>query len=335
MVSRRSVFHLIAFALLAVVALGLAEPWAVRLELVASFRLHAAVMAAGLAVLALTMGARSAAVIAGGTAVLGLATLGALWQAPERAGPEGGRPVTVLFANVFLHNPDPATAQQALVAQGSDVVAISEGAAGMRGGALDAAYRHHFSLTDRGGHIRNAIWSRYPLDATVGNLNDNIAPLLAGAVVRVDARTRLGVMGVHFIRAESRAEGDAQLRGFARRALALEAPLVVVGDFNASVWSNRVRQAAEMTGTVPAGGYRVTWRGRYPLGIPAPVGHQIDHLLAAPEIGIASLKTFEIPGSDHRGLLAELIVPPGDAPEIAEEPLSATAPEGYLARQAD
>jgi endonuclease/exonuclease/phosphatase (EEP) superfamily protein YafD len=89
-------------------------------------------------------------------------------------------------------------------------------------------------------------------------------------------------------------------------------PLIVAGDFNAAPWSWLVERAAEVTGTTVLGGYRVTWKGRYrtPLGaLPEPWGHQIDQILLSSGIGIASVETLALPGSDHRGLLVSLRVP--------------------------
>jgi hypothetical protein len=73
-----------------------------------------------------------------------------------------------------------------------------------------------------------------------------------------------------------------------------------------------VARAAEVTGTDVLSGYRVTWKGSYrtPLGdLPEPWGHQIDQILLSSGIGIVSVETLALPGSDHLGLLLRLRIP--------------------------
>jgi endonuclease/exonuclease/phosphatase family metal-dependent hydrolase len=56
----------------------------------------------------------------------------------------------------------------------------------------------------------------------------------------------------------------------------------------------------------------VTWKGRYrtPLGkLPEPLGHQIDQILLSSGIGVVSVETLDLPGSDHFGLLLHLRIP--------------------------
>ena len=119
----------------------------------------------------------------------------------------------------------------------------------------------------------------------------------------------LALIGVHFGRART-ALLEEQLDGLERIAAGFEPPLVVVGDFNAAPWTRLVGEAAARTGTRPVGGFRVTWEGDYPVvGLPSVVGHQIDHVLLSPGIGLSLIETLPIPGSDHHGLLIELVVP--------------------------
>ena len=90
-------------------------------------------------------------------------------------------------------------------------------------------------------------------------------------------------------------------------------PLIVAGDFNAAPWSWVVARAAEVTGTDVLGGTRVTWKGSYrtPFGpLPEPWGHQIDQILLSEGIGVASVETLDLPGSDHLGLLLRLRIAP-------------------------
>jgi hypothetical protein len=89
---------------------------------------------------------------------------------------------------------------------------------------------------------------------------------------------------------------------------AIDADILITSETTARV----VARAAEVTGTQILGGYRVTWKGRYrtPLGaLPEPWGHQTDQILLSAGIGIVSVETLDLPGSDHLGLLLRLRIP--------------------------
>jgi endonuclease/exonuclease/phosphatase (EEP) superfamily protein YafD len=87
---------------------------------------------------------------------------------------------------------------------------------------------------------------------------------------------------------------------------------ILAGDFNATLDHAELRRlirrgyrdAAEQAGS----GLRMTWpTDKSPL--PALVA--IDHVLADRRIRVASARTVAIPGSDHRGVLADLVLPRG------------------------
>ena len=87
---------------------------------------------------------------------------------------------------------------------------------------------------------------------------------------------------------------------------------VLAGDFNATLDHGELRRllgrgyrdAAEQAGS----GLRPTWPTDGSL-LPAVV--TIDHVLADRRVRVASARTVAIPGSDHRGVLAELVLPRG------------------------
>lgn len=296
---------------------GFAEPWVAWLDLLAALRLHLGVLAALLAIGALLVGAGWAAITSAAVAALAFFTLGPLWHPAERPATADARSVNVLFANVRIENPDVDALERALVAADANVIVVSEGPEllGQAGGALARSYP--YAVAARPGPVRTALFSRLPLERERVNRNINLGPLAAGAIVHIDDDTRLGILGVHFFKWKSASGKEAQLRGLGWLTDDLKQPRIVIGDFNASVWSTRVSRTADATGTSPLGGWRTTWRGRYPLGLPALVGQQIDHLLASPGIGVRALRTIDIPGSDHYGLFAELLVPPAPPEGLA------------------
>lgn len=85
-------------------------------------------------------------------------------------------------------------------------------------------------------------------------------------------------------------------------------PAIVVGDFNATL-DNHVlrtllgrgyRDAADETGA----GLKATWTG---LGGIARL--QLDHVFVAPGVAVKSVDVVRVSGTDHRALLARLLVP--------------------------
>lgn len=316
--------RLLAAALLALVVLGYGEAWVRWLDAVSAFRLHLGVIAVAVALIALLARRRLAAAVAAVAVGLSLVGLGPVWQAPTLDGPEDGASFTLLFANIRFRNPDLPAAAEALLAEEADVLVTVE--TPEEAFALLAPAYPYRAIRQRPGRVlRSVIWSRHPLEAPAVHLDETRGPVAAAAVVDL-GEARVGLIGGHFMRAWlGLAEG--QIDGLAGMAGTIDAPLVVAGDMNAVPWSRLVAEAANVTGTRVLGGYRVTWRGRYPGGLPEPWGHQIDHLLAAPGVGVDAVHTVAIPGSDHRGLLARITVPRA---ETVEETLSGVPGGRYL-----
>jgi endonuclease/exonuclease/phosphatase (EEP) superfamily protein YafD len=85
---------------------------------------------------------------------------------------------------------------------------------------------------------------------------------------------------------------------------------LLAGDFNATldhaelrrVLDRGYRDAAERAGV----GLRPTWPAGKTL---LPTLITIDHVLADRRVRVISARSVAIPGSDHRGVLAELLLP--------------------------
>ena len=165
--------------------------------------------------------------------------------------------------------------------------------------------------------LRTAIWSKYPLHQGQLYLNNTVAPTGAAAIADLGGGISLGLIGAHFSRPfEGVHRAQIEALGPMAQKLATQKPdrpLIVAGDFNASPWLPAVARAAEVTNTRILGGYRVTWKGHYktPFGqLTEPWGHQIDQILLSAGIGVETVETLALPGSDHRGLWVRLRIPP-------------------------
>jgi len=291
---------------------GYAGRWDPALEAIANFRLHLAVLAGVLGMVLGLARLRRSAGLAMLTTLIAAAGLGPFFDPAERPGE--GRPLTLLYANLRDRNPQPDALAAMLRAIDADILitsettrAVVEGAGGLR-----ATYPYRLVSSGSGEALRTAIWSKYPLSDGVLYLNNTVAPTGAAALADLGGGTTLGLIGAHFSRPFERLH-QTQAEALGPMAARLGHPLIVAGDFNAAPWSWVVARAAEVTGTDVLGGYRITWKGRYrtPLGpLPEPWGHQIDQMLLSSGIGVETVETLDLPGSDHLGLLLRLRIPP-------------------------
>ncbi len=90
-------------------------------------------------------------------------------------------------------------------------------------------------------------------------------------------------------------------------------PLVVAGDFNATMQHPRLRAFAKHAGLTEA--HQAVGRGlvtTWPLHRRAvPPFMRLDHVFTR-GLAVAGAGEFSIPGSDHRGTVADLVVPARD-----------------------
>lgn len=108
--------------------------------------------------------------------------------------------------------------------------------------------------------------------------------------------------------------GDAQPWADDLRALAVagsgDGPRVFVGDLNATPWNKQFRDLQATSGLVDAAnvlgkGLRPTW----PVWSPMPLS-PVDHVMVGGGIGVRSIGTAVVGGSNHRALVVEIAVPP-------------------------
>jgi endonuclease/exonuclease/phosphatase family metal-dependent hydrolase len=155
-----------------------------------------------------------------------------------------------------------------------------------------------------------AVWSRLPLRAAGAVPGEFEQP-----TVRIDGGggTDVELTAVHLTPPSTSAD---RVRGWIADLAALPAPeagvlRVLAGDFNASLDHAAFRR-------VVAQGYRDAAReaGRAMVWTWAPLRSRfprlaIDHVLVDPRIGVAAVDVVPVDGSDHRAVVAELVLPAG------------------------
>jgi endonuclease/exonuclease/phosphatase (EEP) superfamily protein YafD len=250
-------------------------------------------------------------VLAGVTGVLVL--LNVCWLLPlyvADAVPQG-QPLTVLTANLYFGRADADALVKQVRDRGVDVLAVEEltdeAVSRLRAAGLEQVlpYSSVLAFRDADG---SGLWSRWPLE--------RLEPFTArfqspGALVHSPGGDVV-VRVIHAIPATP--AGDAAYRTdytvLTRQVRALDAarPTVLVGDFNATqdsqafrdLCGDRFRDASEVAGS----GLQRTW-GVQP-GATALL--HLDHVLVDGHLGARSTRVLSLPGSDHRGLLARLVL---------------------------
>jgi endonuclease/exonuclease/phosphatase family metal-dependent hydrolase len=253
--------------------------------------------------------------------ILSAATAGMfLWSAlpgigvPVRVRPRGETsPLLRLFsANVHSSNPDLGPIAREILVAAPDLVALQEvdpdGATGLRRSGVFA--RFPYSVTEiRYGASGIALWSRFPL-AESRVLDVGGIPAISATVVRGARRLRLLIVHAIGPVGDGRVRWKAQLRRIDEEIRREQRPLVVAGDFNATRYhpsfrrllSDGLADAHERRGR----GWATTWpRDRWPL----PPLMRLDHVLVSPEVSVRSVREGVGQGSDHRPIIADLVLP--------------------------
>lgn len=248
--------------------------------------------------------------------VLALAGLGlhGWWFSPMVSGAnpppaDGAETLTVMTANLYVGEGDGLALVAAASEEDVDLLVVQEITAGllatMESGGLEALFPHRVGEPAEGGE-GTMVFAREPLTEA-----SRLDTTWGGWEVTLGSLTVLGVHPVSPVQVTKwRRDHDVVLEA----AVASDADLVV-GDLNATTDHEPIHRLADegyRSATELANeGWQPTWpaRGRTSLwGVPLPHLVQIDHVLLGPSLAALGTHTLEIPGTDHRALVAEVAV---------------------------
>lgn len=263
-----------------------------------------------LLVVALVRGRRRVALGSLALAVAALTALHVAWIAPfyvRDDRPVVGPSFTVLEQNVYLGRAD--TRALTRVAQRADVVVLSETTRGFLGRLQTPEWKERFpyAVGDLSGPPSDTtVFSRFPIDDPA-TLPGSLATQWV-MTLEVPGRTPVRLLGVHpcnpYCAQGAFATDHAALEQAVRDNRSM--PLVVAGDLNAiddhaplqRLHADGMRSAADLVGA----GFVPTW----PSNRAFPPLLPIDHVLVNDQLTATALRTVEMPGSDHLGLVATL-----------------------------
>lgn len=298
------VIAILSFASITAVLLGMLGRYSWVLDLFSHFRLHS-VAALGLSAIGLLALRewQSAGLAFAAALLVGLPAIDYL---PSQPVPVRGPTLKAISLNVWFRNPDLSAAVAYLEASGADVIALQEISEqrALSIAPLMKSYPHVYAqsaaLTD------SVLFSKWPLlSATPEKLStDGVSAIRAV----IDWRgTPVTVIAAHLhwpAGGGSSRRRNAELEGLARLTQPLDAPLVMLGDFNITPWSPNFSPLAEAFGLndCSAGqGFNLTW--------PSPLlftGIRIDHCFATSHWETVNVWVGPSVGSDHRPTGAEL-----------------------------
>lgn len=260
--------------------------------------------------------------LAGGIALIALVVLGWNFTAnssakgriapPAATAPE--RPLRVVAFNAFHANHDADVSVRALIALRPDVLILQE-TRGLQGRPLDRLRRAYPHASACRQACDMMILSRYPADGFKYHFRDARnrpvgAPLVQGTI-RPPGQPPFTVVSLHLARPYKeplvyRAGIDRLAETLAERR---DPSLIAAGDFNQVPWtvglshfSAVVFPLRRLNGLAPTYPADATF-----LGIPVPALLPIDHLFAGPQWRADSITTLQIPGSDHKARVYELL----------------------------
>jgi endonuclease/exonuclease/phosphatase (EEP) superfamily protein YafD len=239
----------------------------------------------------------------------------ALGHADPVARAAGGPDLRVLTSNMKGGAADPAQLVSLIREHSVDLLALEEytpqGQAALGDAGLDELlpYRVAYPSNVPGG---SALYSRYPLtDSGYRWLPPYFGQ--AYATVQVPGAPEILVEAVHpaapsaaGMLADWRTGLDAQPRATPRGPVRL-----LLGDFNATLDHSPLRRLLGSgyrdAASVVGAGFQPTW----PYDGTMLPGVTIDHVLADPRMAVRAVSTYKIRRTDHRAVLAHLILPLG------------------------
>lgn len=218
--------------------------------------------------------------------------------------------LSVVFANIYPANRNRKISLDVITSKKSDVVILDEvnGSQTNVFQQFESNYPYHETILIS-ENFGMAIYSKYRLhDVKFEQFVNRRTPGISASITLNDRRLR--IIAVHPDPPVSPFRASQQRRYFKNlieTVTSEDDPVIVVGDFNSSMWSPRYRKLIRETGLINARqgkGIYPTWSPLWPsapfLSIP------IDHILISPELDAVNFETLSYTGSEHLPIYAEV-----------------------------
>lgn len=221
----------------------------------------------------------------------------------------GGSRLRIMAINLFAGRADVATVVKLAREQSVDVLVMPEltvqaDAEFTKSGLPEQLPNRVYDQDTTGSGT--AVLSRFPLTQVA--LMDETTLAQPSMVVDVPDSGDVELTAVHVqpgVRTGSVGTWRDELGELPRPA---EQIRILAGDFNASFDHAAFRTLLDRgyadTAEATGGGLEATW-SKWPLGPPVT----IDHIVVDDRCAVGSYETIEVPGSDHKALVSEIVLP--------------------------
>ena len=215
--------------------------------------------------------------------------------------------IRILSFNILMSNEDNAQViTETILSSGADLVNIMESEPLLDHlSALSSVYPYRLGCGIRTVRCDLMILSKRPLrSAGIYSLSEIFEERLMVAQVDFAGRD-IHIAAIHATKPYFDNFHRYEMINAARILAAIDGPLILTGDFNASTLAPDMRMFLRRTGLATTGWEPSTWPVRA-----GRLGVAIDHVYARPPLAIRTLDRLpDALGSNHYGLKAQIIVP--------------------------
>lgn len=227
--------------------------------------------------------------------------------------------LTVMAQNLQFGRADAEAVVAQVRAHDVDVLVLTEltpdAVAALDEAGLDSALPHSYAVPryDASG---TGLWSRLPLTQTrqvPGTTYVAVEAVVKPVGTSGEPVTLLGLHSYPPTTLETWQADYAALSAHVEGTVRGGGTVVLAGDLNAGVHNAPLRRLMDAGGLVDAGTVSSwSWMDRtWPSDRAFPPAIRIDHVLVTPSVAVASIDSVDVPGTDHRGVLARLVVSGG------------------------
>ncbi len=234
--------------------------------------------------------------------------------------PPGAAPIRVLAYNALAGRRPAEAGARMILESGADVAGVCEVPDRLYGamfadGAMRRAFPHTvFRVWNSGPPTTTQVLlSRWPITRPDGRPLDESFATVIEAVVHAPSGP-VGIVVVHLFSARSDRTWSYSLdeaeraAAAARRLQAAGLPVIVLGDFNSTPSGLACRTLASLAGLRRCKPW-LRADGTFPARLPWPLRLAIDDAMVSRSVSVASWRTLEPAGSDHRPVLVDLALP--------------------------
>jgi endonuclease/exonuclease/phosphatase (EEP) superfamily protein YafD len=230
------------------------------------------------------------------------------FPAPAFAGATPGQNLRILHSNVLRSNRRYSEVISLVKAEQPDIAVFVEvNTSWAKELSVLSEIFPYYSNQQESEAFGSAIYSKLPLEnAFVKAFSNRRKSLSADVKFQGKIISLILVHPTVPIKQQSFIARNKQLAAIGEYAAQVKNPLIVVGDFNTTMWSpfyKNMVKTAKLRNARSGFGILPTWPTFLPLAyIP------IDHFLVSKEIGVLKIRTGRNVGSDHLPLITDLVI---------------------------